>query len=88
MKINAIYPDDKSFKKVLDRFYKAADDRGVPREDAMIAAMLLWLGWDSTTWVTDQEWKELAPELERIRARNGPPEPAIGPASSDKEPGL
>jgi hypothetical protein len=86
MKITTIYPDDKSFPKVLERFNQAADARGVPREDAMIAAMLLWLGAESTTWVTDEEWRELAPALERMRARNRPSGPDPGLGSSGKEP--
>jgi hypothetical protein len=84
MKINTIYPDNKNFAKVLERFRKFADDRGVPHEDAMIEAFDLWMGSDSTTWVTDQEWRELAPELERIRARNR----AAEDESSGRGPGL
>ena len=55
MKINATFPDDKSFPKLLERFRVAAKARGVPYDDALIAATLLWLGADATTWVTEEE---------------------------------
>jgi succinate dehydrogenase/fumarate reductase flavoprotein subunit len=83
MKINTIYPDDRTFAKVLERFRKFADERGVPHEDAMIEAMQMWMGADATMWVTNEEWEELAPELERIRART---RRALDSESSDKEP--
>jgi hypothetical protein len=70
MKIRTLFPDDKSFSKILERFHSAADERGIPYEDVAVEAMHLWLGSDATTWVTPEEWAELALELERIRARN------------------
>lgn len=90
MKITTLHPDEDSFGKVLERFNKAADAREIPREQAMIAAMLLWLGSDATTWVSDAEWLELSPELERIRSRDRAPggvPPESEPGSSDRGPG-
>jgi len=84
MKIKTIHPDNRNLSKVTARFHEFADTRGVPHDEALIAAMLLWIGADATTWVTDEEWAELAPQLERIRARN--PAADQTPRSSDKEP--
>ncbi len=73
MRITTSHPDERIFAKVLERFYQAADARLIPREDAMIQAMLLWLGSDAKTeWLTDEEWGLLAPELERIRRESAP----------------
>lgn len=83
MNIQSFHPDENNLARVQARFYEVADARGVPREEAVIAAMVLWIGSDATTWVTDEEWRELAPELERIRARG-----RARSESTGKEPGL
>jgi hypothetical protein len=83
VKIQTIHPDERNLAKVQARFYEFAAARGVPPEEALISAMLLWIGSDTTTWVTDQEWAELSPELARIRQRNLSDEPP----SSGIEPG-
>lgn len=86
MKLTTIHPDNRNLAAVTARFHKFADARGIPPEDAVIAAMLLWMGADSTTWVSPEEWAELAPELERIRARNRARDSDPGAGSSGREP--
>lgn len=81
MKIKTIHPDNHNLAKVTERFRAFADTRRIPYDEAQIEAMLLWIGSDATTWLTPEEWAELAPELERIQARNPP-----SPGSSGKEP--
>ncbi len=43
MKIKTYHPANANFAKVLDCFRAAADERGIPHEDAQISAMLLWV---------------------------------------------
>jgi hypothetical protein len=84
VKIKFIFSDEKDLHKVEQRFYAVAEAHGLSRDEALREALLFWLhmvpeGSDFTLDVTDAEWKELRPEIARVRERHraeGGPEPS------------
>lgn len=68
-KVLISFPDEQDLRKVEERFWQVADERGISRSEAMRQALLIWLRtWgESMVEVTDAEWQALAPELERLR---------------------
>ncbi len=78
--IKVTFPDAQNLAKVLERFREVAAARGVVYEEALRQALLAWVDNDPTVeHVTEQEWSELAPVLERIRQRNAHPEGSSAP---------
>ena len=87
MKIQLIFTDEKDLAKVEKRFREVALTHGIGYNEALRQALLFWLHMvpassDFMLEVTDEEWRELRPQVERIRARRG----SAGPQSSDEGP--
>lgn len=71
MKIRLTYPDEKDLKAVEARAHEIGDAHDIPRLEVRRQALLAWIhSWgmnERTIEVSEEEWRQLLPVLDRLR---------------------